>query len=327
MSYYYGDPEAAEMANIVADRLKLYIFDKKHFLQIAERGLKFFPRDQNHELRLSFLGSGWLSLTVFHALISGGESYSSGPVRFLWDCLEREQVIVNSAGDITPNNVLTHQINGLRLLQLIAADALPNIFRPPSALARRYVGAILAVDVKKAGTNYRGSGFLFRTPAGTFVVTCKHNVDPDDGVEDVRFTNVHEQSIETGKPLFHRTLDLACFPVTPSITLPVFASGSTAEMFDEVFTLGYPKVPGGTSALVGHRGEVNGHIDLYLAKSPAILISNLVSPGSSGCPVLRSDGLCIGMTIRWAEGDFADGTARFSCALPISEVTAFLKSV
>ena len=92
-------------------------------------------------------------------------------------------------------------------------------------------------------------------------------------------------------------------------------------MFDEVYTLGYPNVPGAMPVLMGHRGEVNAVADLYLQKSPAIIISNLVAPGSSGCPVITADGRCVGMTISWLEGE-ADGGARtrFSAALPAASI-------
>ena len=69
--------------------------------------------------------------------------------------------------------------------------------------------------------------------------------------------------------------------------------------------------------LTGHRGEVNAIADLYVQRSPAIIISNLVAPGSSGGPVLTVDGRCVGMTIRWLEGEMEDGEkTRFSAALP-----------
>lgn len=325
MSFFYHDANTAEMAPRVAERLSMYVFDRPEFHRLVEAGLKFVG-DQFIEKRLQVLDAGWISPPVFHALMCGGEPYSPGPVKFFWDCLERAQVFVNSSGDMMPNSIITHQVDGVKLLLLVTTRTMLNIFSPPSSLSQRYSKSLLAVDVLKAGSAHRGSGFLLRTKEGSFVVTCKHNIDPSEGITDVVVSDLDELKLDIGTPLLHAELDLACIPVDLTGDQPVFFAGGKAAMFDEVYTLGFPMVPGGSSTLVGHRGEVNGHTDLYLAKSPALLISNLVSPGSSGCPVLTREGFCVGMTMRWVEAESEQGGARFSCALPASSITEFLRS-
>ncbi|RYG86085.1 MAG: serine protease [Alphaproteobacteria bacterium] len=322
MTYFYKDVDAQALADIAAGRLGLFFSDQPEFLRIAESGLRFFG-DQFTENRVTLAKNGWISLQFFHGLLCGGQEYKPAPVRFLWDRLENERVIVSLNGEMGNATTISHQINQYRLAELYTTGTLNNIFRPASALAETYADSLLTVDVEKNGLEHRGSGFLFSNHTGIFVVTCKHNVDPADGISSVKVSNLTGVEVVCGAPLLHPDLDLACLPIEVSLEASPFFAGGHAEMFDEVFTLGFPMVPGGMSSLIGHRGEVNGHTELYLAKSPAILISNLVSPGSSGCPVLSRDGLCAGMTIRWAEGEFEAGAARFSCALPVAEITKF----
>jgi S1-C subfamily serine protease len=97
---------------------------------------------------------------------------------------------------------------------------------------------------------------------------------------------------------------------------PILSLRDDLEVFDEVYTLGFPHVPCAISHAVGHRGEVNGFANLFLGGSDIILISNLVSPGNSGGPVLDRDGFCVGMSIKWLEGEWDGEKARFSAALP-----------
>ena len=302
--------------------LRLYLTDQAAFAKRVEAGFKFLGQTQNLEQRLTLLKNGWISQAVFIAMVCGGESFSSGPLQFMWQRLIDEDVFVDMMSGVAPGAYVSHQIASERLVQLLAAEALPNIFRSPSALAETYSASILAVDVVKSGQEFRGSGFILNARGQHFVVTCKHNVDPGDDIESVKISDTQGRSIEIGGFTLHPSLDVAWSPLPSRHTGPTFCPGPASEMFDEVFTLGYPMIPGGLATLVGHRGEVNGYVDLYLAKTGAILVSNLVSPGNSGCPVIRKDGLCVGMTIRWAEGEYGADKARFSCALPIADIVA-----
>lgn len=84
--------------------------------------------------------------------------------------------------------------------------------------------------------------------------------------------------------------------------------------------IGYPLVPRTESVFFGHGKEVNGRAHLWVERCPVLVISNLVSPGSSGRPVLIRDGQCVGITINWLEdrlhGPEETERMRFSAALP-----------
>ena len=126
--------------------------------------------------------------------------------------------------------------------------------------------------------------------------------------------------MQLGKIALSDRYDIAVAPLAHDVAGPCFALSDLVEVFDEVFTLGFPMVPRAESVLVGHRGEMNGRAKLYIEQCPALLISNLVSPGSSGGPALTRDGHCVGMTINWLEGEWGRQEKlekmRFSAALP-----------
>ena len=89
---------------------------------------------------------------------------------------------------------------------------------------------------------------------------------------------------------------------------------------DKVFTLGFPNIPLAEAGVVGHLGEVNGFVKVIEETTELILISNLVSPGSSGGPVINRYGLCVGMSTNWLEGEWQGQKARFSRAIPAGDI-------
>jgi V8-like Glu-specific endopeptidase len=54
------------------------------------------------------------------------------------------------------------------------------------------------------------------------------------------------------------------------------------------------------------------------------VISNAVSPGNSGSPVLLRSGLLAGMVVSAFEGEHEGGRSVMQAALSASEITAFL---
>lgn len=323
----YRDLGAEEYAKLVCERLPLALQDGPAFRELVAAGLRF-RGDQQVENRLKLLdGLSFFSLAMFEALISGGAPYKSGPVNYLWECLERSGVVVATMGSFD-TGYATHSLNKPQLKNLVDTRTLPNVFRPPSDLPNYYGGALMAVDVVKRGDPYRGSGFLTYTAIGPSVLTCKHNIDPADGITEHVVTDAEGRTVRCDAPILSEALDVAVLPLAEPLgeRIPICLT-LDVETFDEVFTLGFPQVPGALPTLVGHRGEVNGRAQIYLDRSPALLISNIVSPGSSGCPVLTPYGLCVGMTTRWLEAEAAQGGARFSAALPSDALLTFLRSL
>jgi S1-C subfamily serine protease len=211
----------------------------------------------------------------------------------------------------------------------INTETLPNVFAPPAALVSRYAGSVVAIDViTKDGDESRGTGFVVRGPQWHEfqIFTCRHNVDRADGIIVKSVTTQANATIQVGEWNFHPSEDVAVASIRSDISIaPAFWLRPDIEVFDEVYTLGFPKIPHSDAGIIGHRGEVNGFATPYQKGGELMLISNLVSPGNSGGPVLDKSGYCVGMSIRWLEGQWGQEKARFSAALPAKTLVEMLR--
>lgn len=263
---------------------------------------------------------GLFSSELFQAMICGGESYKPMIVSILWDRLFDAGVVIRTFPASQHGLLLDHQINERLLLWHLRDDTFANLFASPARLPERYAHAVAAVDVIKNDNYFRGTGFVVQHGGMQCFVTGKHNVDPAEGIKLEAVTSAAGETLSLRDMILSDRYDIAVAGLADDIQGPCFALSDTVEVFDEVFTLGYPLVPRADSILLGHRGEMNGRANLYMEQCAALLISNLVSPGSSGGPVLTRDGHCVGMTINWLEGQWGDKdkleTMRFSAALP-----------
>ena len=319
-------PAIDEAVPIVERRFSLLFSDTPAALELVRAGLKFKgAKDIEGPLGL-FSKMNMFSEELLEAMVSGGESYKPAAVAFIWERLVAARLVRRSLGS-SWHAVVDHQLDLIRILGHLRDDTFRNLFSAPGELAGRYASALLAVDVRKAdGAEARGSGFLIEQDERPWLVTCRHNVDPADEVVDVRISDVKGAPVAIEAPILSPDHDIALYRVAGPVG-PAFRFTTDVAMFDEVFTLGYPSIPGAQSLVVGHRGEVNGLADLYLQRTPALLISNLVAPGSSGCPVLLGDGHCVGMTMRWLEGQYDNERLRYSAALPASVIVDFIKVI
>ena len=212
------------------------------------------------------------------------------------------------------------------LIEHLQPKTFQNIFAPPAALIKRYENSIVAIDVTTSKGPARGTGF-FAAPSQhsrPLLYTCKHNIDPAEGMTISSISFASGQKINFGTPECHATEDLAIIPYFDfQPAEPVFHFRTEVEAFDEVYTLGFPLVPCAEPMIVAHRGEVNGTAKLYIGGTTVILVSNLNSPGNSGGPLLDRSGFCVGMSIKWLEGDWDGEKARFSAALPAAIIKDF----
>lgn len=268
---------------------------------------------------------------LFDAMMatSNGGIFATNSI--LWSKLVSSGVIIRQ---FTPNMVAHSDwvIDHVKLSKHLDEGTLHNLFFPPSELILRYSEKVVAIDVvDQSGKQFRGSGFIVGKaqemgPAEThpqIIVTCKHNLE---GKTLQAITTSSGASVNATGPVFSEKHDLAFLQTDPAVYgQPPIAPTGEVEVFDEVFTLGFPSVPMAQSALLGHRGEVNARVERYLDKDEVLIISNLVAPGSSGGPVLDRAGRCVGMTIQWLEGEYeGGGYSRFSAAMPRSVIVAEL---
>jgi S1-C subfamily serine protease len=318
-------PDAVLQAqiDIVKQRFHLFINQPAAYRDLVGKGLAF-QNSANVSEKLGVAQLGLISLELFQAAISGGGEYRMDGIQLMWDRLAAAG-IVSKVFAFMPGAFADHVLDRFRLAKHLADDTFDNLFWPAASLLGRYASSVVAIDVDKEGDVFRGSGFILhlRQP---LLVTCRHNVDPSEGIAVQNITTASSLPIAAPQFALHESFDLAIAYLDGAISGPLLRPGLPPSVFDATFTLGYPAVPHAKSGLVGHRGELNGTAELYQSRCPVLLISNLVSPGSSGCPVLSADGHCLGMTIQWLEGDYSQGAARFSAALPIDAIVAFANS-
>ena len=311
---------------IAEERFKALLWERDRFFEMVEKGLNFMHAPCAAE-KLDLLKAGYFSEELFQAMICAGKSYNTASIVYMWRRLVGRRLVIPTLGHF-PGAFVDHVFNKSLLSEYISAKTFLNIFAPPSELVNRYKNAIVAIDVRvKSGDLSRGTGFVAigdrqKTPC---IYTCKHNVDPEAKIEVLNISTAGGKDVSFDKPHCHPREDIAIIPLLiESEDEPVFRFRHDVEMFDEVFTLGFPKVPLSRAHVVGHRGEINGFPTSYSGEDKFILISNLVSPGSSGCPVIDRDGFCVGMSIQWLEGTWGEESARFSAALPASLLASAL---
>ncbi|URK88294.1 serine protease [Rhizobium sp. RCAM05350] len=308
--------ETIAAIHLAEKRLRIFLNDREEAERLIRLGLPF-KGAHDVDKKIDLFKANYFSHEMFEALMCGGEGYRPAPIEFVWNKLCKRRIFHKITGHL-PGAFADQAVNPALLLKHIHDDTFHNLFLPPSGLLDRYKGAVAAIDVLKNGDERRGSGFIVQliNRPDQVLITCRHNVDPDDGITDIRVSTEGGAELSVKTAHISSEYDIALMELRQPVQGTVFRLGSTATVFDEVYTLGFPHVVGAFPLLTGHRGEINGFAELFLEKCPAILISDLVSPGSSGGPVLNRDGSCIGMTMRWLESESEGGKTRFSAALP-----------
>ena len=313
--------QIADYAGRAEQWLNLRFDEPAAFEERLRAGLRFSGKDPEAENKVGLTKHmGLFSLELFQAMMCGGEQFKPMYVSILWDRLLDAGVVMKAIAAMKGTPFVDHQINEPLLMWHLKDGTFVNLFASPARLPERYSHAVAAVDVLKDEDQSRGTGFVVEHARRQYFVTCKHNVDPAEGIRLEAITSAAGEPLQLGEMTLSEQFDIAVAPLTREASGPCFVLSDLVEVFDEVFTLGYPMVPRADSILLGHRGEMNGRANLYMERCPALLISNLVSPGSSGGPVLTRDGHCVGMTIRWLEGEWGEKEKlekmRFSAALP-----------
>lgn len=298
-----------------AEGFRLLVDDPRRGVSIIEAGLRLRGAPRVSE-KIALVENSMFSEELMQALISGGEDMSPQPAMIIWQRLIELRLAVKLV-DGSVRAFADHYIDMPRLRQHLEEETFENLFSAPSGLVDRYREAVVAIDVlTRDGDLSRGSGFLAFHRGSVILVTCRHNVDPAEGLAIKQISSVAGAQIDIGPLVLSETHDVALALVHTRGDGTLFRMSGDTNVFDTVYTLGFPMVPQAQSSLLGHRGEVNGMAQLISAPGPTMIISNLVSPGSSGCPVLLGSGQCAGMTIRWLEGQWQQERARFSAAIP-----------
>jgi S1-C subfamily serine protease len=204
-------------------------------------------------------------------------------------------------------------------------------------VVRKYTPSVPAIVVDKNGVERVGTGFLVHNHySGThfngngFIVTAKHNIDPSEKIRFLRFESPSAVQFTALADdwICHPDLDMAAIPIaTAPELIPIYPLGD-AGILSRTISMGFPSVATTDGLyLLAHNGELNAIITSYLDKKEYLVISNNVSPGSSGGPVLEDSGLCIGMVIRALETEHEGGRTKTNAAIPAGEIQRFLQTL
>ena len=270
------EKEVTEYAGLVEYWFNVRFSDQNAFEARLRAGLRFNGQDQHEENKISLTRHlGLFSLELFQAMICGGDQFKPRYVSILWDRLLDAGIAMKALAFSKGAPFADHQIIDTLLLWHLRDGTFANLFVSPARLPERYAHAIAAVDVIKKGVQSRGTGFVIQHAHRQYLLTCKHNVDPADGISLEGVTSAAGAHLQLGEMRLSDRYDIAVAPLAQEVSGPCFALSDIVEVFDEVFTLGYPMVPRADSVLLGHRGEMNGRANLYMERCPALLISNL----------------------------------------------------
>jgi hypothetical protein len=203
----------------------------------------------------------------------------------------------------------------------------------PEHLVELYKQAVVAVHVEKNGAAHVGTGFLalFQSydSLRQVVITAKHNVNPKDGIVIEKIENSYgvQTPVQKLNWQMHSAFDLAVSELPDPLGTSLLQVSDFAPVLSETITLGFPRVPTSDKLfLLAHRGEINARVTSYLRPGPYLLISNAVSPGNSGSPVLARTGLVVGMVTEAFESEEEYGNLRMQAALDGSAIIEFLQA-
>lgn len=310
--------------------LTLFAFDRTEY----QKRVDALPRSLLPGNAHSLAGSGMLShMSVLQLLL--GKDGSQGVKDAVVRLLIKRAIEWSLIGEMPPNAHVSYMLSEERIRDLALKGILRNVLiDQPEHLVELYKQAVAAVHVDKGGEPYVGTGFvvLFHSKNGPrqVIVTAKHNVDPNDSITVEKIDNSYglQISIENMSWQMHPAYDLAVSEVHISNRTPLLQVSNFAPVLSETITLGFPRVPTSDKLfLLAHRGEINARVTSYLHPGPYLLISNAVSPGNSGSPVLGRSGLVVGMVTEAFESREEYGTLRMQAALDAAAIVEFLQTV
>ena len=320
----------AKLVEIVSSEEQYLEFLERYFKKESERGAftKATP--------ISILRQGNFTdydFSGFLFMLIEGQSHFTAPAvaAFLARLIDAGVVIDNYVVGLDQSSGITRYHWGRTNLSAnVRLNAIDNIMYGSYYLPIKYKPSIPAVIVRKEGDEFIGTAFLtsnFTDGRQKVIITAKHNVDPEQGVDFLRYEFQSGAGVKNLRDewILHDELDIALMPVESDSNIPVIYFNDDLAVLCQVVSLGYPSVSTANSPfLLAHSGEINGIITNYEGTDLAI-ISNLVSPGSSGGPVLDKRGLCVGMVISSLERQFLSGNSSFNAALPSKYLSDFVR--
>ncbi len=190
--------------------------------------------------------------------------------------------------------------------------------------------SVPAINIRRPDQDINcGTGSLISVVDGFMLLTNRHIVENNEIV-----------SIQAGSltydvlndPILCETDDLALVPVNRPNGTSVLSMTPDLPILSSVISIGYPRIPTAAAQYaLAHRGEINGAITDRNGRE-FITISNLVSPGNSGGPILNEKGEIVGVVTQSAFGESRTASAAagtysstYHLAIPPSVIIQFIR--
>ncbi len=296
---------------------------KDHFSGHADYNNRKFLLESGH-----FIGTDFLSL--LHAC-GDGAGQSMRFASFAVDKLS-EWHLIEDSGKLIPNSNIRYSWNKDLVRLFIDLGVIDNVIVGPSLIVQKYANSIPAIVVERGGEQFTGTGFLVSDPNKRDffgILTAKHNVDNSSGLKFIDFVSQNDVLFKSDSEnwLLSPDNDLAFMPLKNKMNaIPIYVMGSPI-ILSSVISLGYPKIATtDKNYLLAHRGEINAIVNSYFGDR-RIIISNSVSPGSSGGPILDDAGFCVGAVVSSFESFHDGGKNIANAAIPSDDILKFMRSL
>lgn len=253
----------------------------------------------------------------------------------IWNAVIRRLLkfgyVTEAPFDVKPEYQINSAFAILRAMLLV-----DNVVFGPAYMVSSRRQAIPAVNVElPSGDLHCGTGLLVdystKSVNQQAILTNRHVLE---GNEITSIASDDFAYVMSGDAQLCDFADLAVVPVEDKDLPKSFVLAPQARLLSSVITVGYPLIPTAAQQFaLCHRGEINGAIkDVY--GQEFLAISNHVSPGNSGGPLLSEEGYCVGVVTQSGIGDFGSaensiGTYRSTYHMAISNKTIlrFLRSL
>lgn len=244
-----------------------------------------------YKLLAIFIGIALISQTLIYVPLLGLQYVAQGSSILMFiDKITPETSLSRRAANIAPN-----QFTNLKLTNVPDLLAHSNI--AGSDEHRKMIGSLAASVVKISGNNCVGSGYGSGFVAGPgYVVTNAHVVLGANSLQIV----TEDGSFPATPILIDKELDVAViYSKFMKTSKPLAISSTKAPPGVEGFILGYP---GGSelrilkSSTSPQSGAPSDPVITKLTPFNTITMDAGLGPGSSGGPIINSEGVVIGMT-------------------------------
>lgn len=201
----------------------------------------------------------------------------------------------------------------------------------PRSVVAHFLPSVVHLVGRVPGNEKPANGTAFVVGHPRVLMTAKHCVV---GVEELAIEFPQSSgdlvSIEF-EPIVSIPGDVALLVMSEPVSERPFRIANDVQTLDDVVTIGFPTLAGLNPTPVASYGSIAGRTHAYIDNGHEYLVTTCaMTGGSSGGPVVRNDGLLVGVVSAFSKEDELIDPARFGLAcpaLPAATILGALKSV